>query len=132
MCGREIPLSESFVVARSYGYTRELRSGDPVCIECARANPWVLRLGDGSDPADYAHVCDHCGRAFWGGQHRRYCSAECGERERSRRRERSAVRIVGSRSCETCRKTFTPPRSDGRYCSSACRQKAYRTRKATA
>jgi hypothetical protein len=33
------------------------------------------------------------------------------------------------RSCDVCGKTFTPPRCDGRYCSSACRQSAYRGRK---
>ena len=31
---------------------------------------------------------------------------------------------------ERCGATFTPPRSDARYCSSACRQAAYRERKA--
>jgi hypothetical protein len=33
------------------------------------------------------------------------------------------------RSCAVCGETFTPPRCDGRYCSSACRQRAYRGRK---
>jgi hypothetical protein len=28
-----------------------------------------------------------------------------------------------------CGEPFLPPRSDGRYCSSACRQKAYRRRR---
>jgi hypothetical protein len=30
------------------------------------------------------------------------------------------------RSCESCGATFTPRRADGRYCSNACRQAAYR------
>jgi hypothetical protein len=33
------------------------------------------------------------------------------------------------RSCVVCGEAFTPPRRDGRYCSSACRQGAYRTRR---
>jgi hypothetical protein len=32
-------------------------------------------------------------------------------------------------TCEECGETFTPQRSDGRHCSSACRQRAYRMRK---
>jgi hypothetical protein len=34
----------------------------------------------------------------------------------------------GLHCCETCGESFTPTRSDGRYCSGACRQKAYRRR----
>lgn len=46
------------------------------------------------------------------------------QRQRERRaRERRT-------DCETCGETFTPARSDAKYCSDACRQKAYRERKA--
>lgn len=31
--------------------------------------------------------------------------------------------------CETCGASFTPGRSDGRYCGDACRQRAYRQRR---
>jgi hypothetical protein len=31
-------------------------------------------------------------------------------------------------ACEACGESFTPTRSDGRYCSSPCRQRAYRRR----
>jgi hypothetical protein len=37
--------------------------------------------------------------------------------------------VTLDRSCEQCDKTYTPQRSDGRFCSSACRQRAYRMRK---
>lgn len=33
-------------------------------------------------------------------------------------------------SCADCGETFTPARADAAYCSSACRQRAYRTRNA--
>jgi hypothetical protein len=39
--------------------------------------------------------------------------------------------VTLERTCEQCDETFTPQRSDGRFCSSACRQRAYRMRKAT-
>ena len=34
----------------------------------------------------------------------------------------------GTYACEACGEAFTPTRSNGRYCSSPCRQKAYRRR----
>jgi len=46
-------------------------------------------------------------------------------RQRDLRRDRRA-----DRACESCGETFTPPRSDGRYCSPACRQRSYRQRQA--
>jgi hypothetical protein len=52
------------------------------------------------------------------------CSERCSAKalRRMRREHRRAT-------CETCGETFTPTRSDSRYCSPACRQKAYRERK---
>lgn len=35
-----------------------------------------------------------------------------------------------SHTCADCGATFTPARADAAYCSSACRQRAYRTRNA--
>jgi hypothetical protein len=62
---------------------------------------------------------------------RRLCDGLCLDCTRemytTRRREhRAATRA--NRPCETCGDTFTPPRADGRYCSDACRQRAYRAR----
>jgi hypothetical protein len=36
----------------------------------------------------------------------------------------------GSRCCPTCAAEFMPTRADAQHCSGACRQKAYRRRKA--
>jgi hypothetical protein len=48
----------------------------------------------------------------------------------SRRCSAATKRVqVDARDCEVCGETFTPKRSDARYCSSACRQDAYRKRK---
>jgi hypothetical protein len=38
--------------------------------------------------------------------------------------------VTLTRACDACGTTFPPKRSDGRYCSSRCRQRAYRARKA--
>lgn len=72
--------------------------------------------------------CVGCGRTVhyshtrWG---RRYCTQRCRQAETARFRIRSSRRV---RPCEHCGDPFTPPRSDGRYCSPACRQRAYRRR----
>jgi hypothetical protein len=87
-----------------------LADGVPLETECAvcgrRVKPprWIKRR-DG-------------GKVF-------YCSEGCagGADAIARRVEREA------RTCVVCGDEFTPGRSDGRYCSSACRQDAYRKRK---
>ena len=49
----------------------------------------------------------------------------------SRRCSKLATRVQhDDRTCEVCEETFTPKRKDARFCSSACRQDAYRQRKA--
>jgi hypothetical protein len=53
------------------------------------------------------------------------CSARCAERARNARRRKSTPT-----ACASCGETFTPQRSDARYCSPACRQRAYRERAA--
>jgi hypothetical protein len=52
------------------------------------------------------------------------CSTRCGGLARNTRRRRA--RPV---ECAGCGETFEQTRSDTRYCSNACRQKAYRRRK---
>lgn len=49
------------------------------------------------------------------------CSSRCYQR-RLRARHRASARAV----CATCAQGFAPKRSDARYCSNACRQKAFR------
>jgi hypothetical protein len=51
------------------------------------------------------------------------CSNRCAQRRR-RARRRTAARAV----CDACNLVFTPKRSDARFCSDACRQRAYRER----
>jgi len=65
-------------------------------------------------------------RRRWHHSEYRTCSKRCTEIAAKRRRRHATT---SERSCETCGETFAPPRSDGRYCSNACRQKAYRKRK---
>jgi hypothetical protein len=56
-----------------------------------------------------------------------YCWPCASDQENARQRDlRRQARA--NRRCATCTRTFTPPRSDGLYCSGACRQRAYRQR----
>ena len=84
--------------------------------------------------------CEECGRPVVFGlmrRHRRFfCSRCCANKHNvrphnARRAERRAAAREGL-TCAVCDTTFNPSRSDARYCSAACRQRAYRLRKAGA
>ena len=64
-------------------------------------------------------ACRGCGKAG-PVQFGAFCSSACYQRER-RRRLRSQV-------CTGCRRSFIPTRKDARFCSDACRFRAYRGR----
>lgn len=140
-CGADIPPDRNMLVAHVTSHREGIRQGDRVCAGCVdelvkACRPYycyhVPWEGDGvrgkRTRGEYQHWCDRCGRPFMGALARRYCSDECGQRTRAERRDRTRDRE--SRRCVVCGDPFTPPRADGRYCSPACRQKAYRRRKA--
>jgi hypothetical protein len=84
------------------------------------------------------------GLAYCGGNQdleRRYlealCDAWCGPAwPRAERGDKGKPRgprqWVYERTCDTCSGAFEPTRRDARYCSSTCRQRAYRQRKSAA
>lgn len=82
----------------------------------------LLPGDDGYNPLAGRIKCEVCGRDV---VNRRYCSDRCEYKAGNLRRR------VGheSRRCVVCEEPFTPRRKDARYCSSACRQDAYRKRK---
>jgi hypothetical protein len=94
-----------------------------------------LAIRNGPWAGDRCRVCDSTRLAYYGTPYAIHwrghwfgCCTACAtdainERYRERRR-----RARADRTCGTCGQTFTPTRSDGRYCSSACRQRAYRGR----
>jgi hypothetical protein len=93
----------------------------PVCERCR--SKWR----EYRDP----RPCENCGRNVHQQNnlrsHRRtFCCEDCKKvvSIAAARRRRADAR--GARRCET----FEPPRADGRFCSSACRQRAYRRRRA--
>jgi hypothetical protein len=56
------------------------------------------------------------------------CSSRCAQRMRRQRRRSYRYRPKGSSVCKICKTSFTPKRTDARYCSGRCRQQAYRIR----
>ena len=73
-------------------------------------------------------ICKGCGREFYTQiETKKYCLYSlCGnhgyQKELTKRRREARKDMV----CPVCGKNFTPKRSDAKYCSNACRQKAYR------
>jgi hypothetical protein len=136
-CEREIEEDEPVYVTK-LRHDPDWRLG-PVCMDCAPVYipVWIERDG-------YGQPCEACGRrvAFQAdewvidgydkrpGPERQHvlCSEVCAYRYYNRlRSERSATARAG-RSCEACGSAFDAVRSDQRYCSPACKQRAYRQR----
>ena len=97
------------------------------CEPCALAQwSWLDRF-----PVLRRHrACRHCGRPMswvgaevWPGW---YCSEACAVQ--ARRERRRHPRVTTEAPCARCGRRFLATRSDARYCSPACRQKAYRRR----
>jgi hypothetical protein len=89
----------------------------PVCDACVTAQELAKATIDAT--------CVGCGQRMRLNIHWRKatCSNRCEQRER-RKRYRAQVRNL----CTICFKTFQPKRGDAKFCSSACRQRAYRRR----
>ena len=77
----------------------------------------------------YSRDCAGCGEPMrtplYGRFNWHVCSSRCYQRAR-----RNMGRSF--KTCEVCKKSFSPARADARYCSSACRQWIYRQRKRSA
>jgi hypothetical protein len=103
-----------------YAYGQEYR-WRLLCAACvAKAAPrW---------PWDRFRSCRHCGRRryYWNGSPRSYCTEAC--ETAARRARRRHPRWQKRLTCFGCERLFTTTRFDARYCSNACRQRAYRAR----
>jgi hypothetical protein len=104
-----------------------------VCVECRPG--WNAAETVATACAVCRRTVNHRQRnAPWRQRPDRPLSAYCSERCRwgaANRRRRDTTAAQRQRTCATCGQPFTPPRADGRYCSHACRQRAYRQRRAS-
>lgn len=122
------------VVIAPYRLRYEIR---PVCGDCRRKGGTYTIGGEtlwySGPPWEPAKPCDHCGRSVVNlqtGRWRRhtFCAGKCQTayyNTRARERRNPAHRKL----CVGCCKEFTATRRNVKTCSSACRQRAYRTRK---
>ena len=134
-CGREL-LADEKIHRRNYtrkavSLFREVYTDvfavAPTCVACAETTGGHHSVGWGPQ---IVVGCAGCHRPMVTGRDsvRRHpvCSIECLYRFRKDERARWAVKP--KRLCETCGTAYRPKRADARYCSPACRQKAYRRR----
>jgi hypothetical protein len=104
-----------------------LWDGAPACEPCAERALYSSHRYRLSAP------CRGCGRPLYqlqGSFRRLECSHRCRTVAYNRRR-RAAAAAKREVLCVTCGQPFTPPRASSRYCSNACRQRAYRQRRAS-
>jgi endogenous inhibitor of DNA gyrase (YacG/DUF329 family) len=99
------------------------RTVAPVCEQCK--SEYTSFWG--------ARSCDGCGRPVHNeinGVDRKYtfCSESCQKVAKSKIARDSRSQARAHRDCESCGKLFEPSRDDARFCSVACKQRAYRRR----
>ena len=72
--------------------------------------------------------CKNCGKEFYTMCHFRvYCqSSECLTMAQQKRNEERKQKHYSEHVCSVCSTPFVSKRNDARFCSNACRQKAYR------
>lgn len=125
-CGRALTAEAPVWRARlplGYGpFGRWQQRMAPVCADCA--SKW--RRFRPPRP------CENCGRPVhqednFRSHRRTFWTCERATRATTARQERLDAR--GTRPCEHCGETFEPTRTDARFCSFPCKQRAYRRRK---
>jgi hypothetical protein len=125
-CGHTFgPGEPIFVAGQSWPETRR---GHAVCDAC---KPTTTRWGHAPEWNSFA--CRNCGRTVHYLQGREYrcctyrCAAAIWTKRAIQRRSRSRAEArVKEMACEACGCTFTATRTDARYCSATCRQRAHR------
>jgi hypothetical protein len=102
--------------------------GRAVCSACKPTRDW-----SGDKARWRSFPCQNCGRKvhYLIGREYRYCTYRCAlavwTRQATERRSRDRAEHRHKRLvCAVCGGTFTAARSDARYCSATCRQRAHR------
>jgi len=74
--------------------------------------------------------CETCGKEFYTiCNYRRYCHlSDCRSVAKQKRIEERKREHYSEHKCSVCSASFVSKRNDARFCSNACRQKAYRTK----
>ena len=130
-CARPIGADEPiafWTISRTTFFGNWSHPLESFCMDCAQ--PVI----DSSRRGFLEFSCESCKRIIryqrrgLFARHTRYCSRKCrvaGQNKRQREDRREARKPL---RCSCCGKTFTPSRKGRRYCSVACKQRAYRSR----
>jgi hypothetical protein len=111
---------------KGYAYLGSEWATVPVCEPCGT----VKEQADAGQHGQKETVCKSCGirmiHCDWS-YYRRHnvCTPRCAQRVRRRARREQRP----EQTCTVCKTMFQPKRADAKFCSSACRQWAYRLRK---
>jgi hypothetical protein len=135
-CGKPIASGEAvwrFRVTRNSwlgGYNHNLAA----CCQACAENDWHSKY---LKPKQ----CSGCGRIVnselqlqWSAKDYGYltkpvtCCEACGHKVRLAKQRRKRTDTRGTRECQECGETFEPARTNSRFCSAACKQRAYRKR----
>jgi len=122
-CGHEFSPTET-IYRKSISHRTLFGWGSPVVSYCESCQP---RYWD----VDYGK-CDTCEREVyfpWDQRIRRhiFCSDRC-SRDYYNQRQKEGRLAARQKTCIGCETDFLAPRSDTKFCSAACKQKAYRAR----
>lgn len=106
-------------------------SPQPFCLNCKPLHPYDDNiLNEFREPLK--RICRHCGRIYYVGRtiggHRFYCSVRCAKDVQIAITRNKRAEMRTEIVCLHCNKRFFGSRNDQRYCSAACKQKAYRQR----
>jgi hypothetical protein len=127
-----IPIAEAFPACQRR--VHDLRDG--AYLDGARDRRYVRLTGKATPSLPSTVVCRECGIELPGVHRLRKWCAACKTNLFKRRNAQTAAEQLKRRRtqlaravCKFCSETFTAAKSDQLFCSSACRQKAYRERK---
>jgi hypothetical protein len=132
-CGRELGAGDPIwrVMLSHRCWTGTSHCLVPVCESCGKSHDQDPRYGFMP-----RQLCEYCGRVVvnratprqWQSEHV-FCCERCKRRYFTKRAKEQRARARQDLRCEVCGEPFEAARSDAKYCSNACRQRAYRERK---
>jgi DNA-directed RNA polymerase subunit RPC12/RpoP len=122
-CGQ--PITGPVHWVRTWKESERIFTPQPACLNCEPVET-------DTSWAKTKIICIECGRIIYLNTNvlgtRRYCSIKCFNKSRSRRQLLKRRSDRTGLTCLQCGEKFNATRDDQRYCSVACKQKAYRIR----
>lgn len=111
--------------------TRDLPYSSWTEHEASNQEKWKDLVDSGRCGYIWKQICPQCGKEFYTmNRFRKYCHlSDCRSRAKQERNEKKKHEHYSEHICPVCSAYFISKRTDARFCSNACRQKAYREKK---